>query len=503
MKALSLEQVLDCPRLPSLPTIAIQLLDLTRDENVRLQEIARLVQHDPALTAKILRTVNSPYYGLSKPCPTILRAITYLGLDTVKSLVLSFSLVDLTKQWEDGFDLVDFWRRALYSAAVVRRITTLSGACDPDEAFAAALMQDIGMIALHAAAPTPYRFILAQTARDHHRLPAVERNAFGIDHAEVGAALGRRWRLPPEMVAAIRHHHDLQQTQHIELVCAVALAYEITAAVTLTELSSAPDRVERLAFQWFGFSLEKVKQLTTAAIDDARELSALLNVDIGNPPNMNEILSQAEEAFIRHQVGIRRGADPETLRDEDEDRTVLATTDPLTQVGNRNCFNEALTGALEVALTSGGSVGLIIVDADRFKIINDTFGHDIGDALLVELAARLDRTKRDGDVLCRLGGEEFGIVVPSAAVREVVVLSESLRVAVCARPFDVTTAAGSGESLKVTVSVGVAVFDARASSTTSSPELLVKAADKALYAAKQAGRNRVRVFRSDRGLAAA
>jgi len=501
MKALSLEQVLDCPRLPSLPTIAVQLLDLTRDENVRLREIGRLVQHDPALTAKILRTVNSPYYGLSKPCPTILRAITYLGLDTVKSLVLSFSLVDLTKQAEDGFDLVDFWRRALYSAAVVRRITTLSGMCDPDEAFAAALMQDIGMIALHAAAPTPYRFILAQTARDHHRLPAVERNAFGIDHAEVGAALGRRWRLPSEMVAAIRHHHDLQQTQHIELVCALALAYEITAAVTLIELSSAPDRVERLAFQWFGFSLKKVKELTAAAIDDAGELSALLRVDIGSPPNTNEILSQAEEAFIRHQVGIRR--ETETVGDETEDRTVLATTDPLTQVGNRNCFNEALTGALEAARTSGGSVGLIIVDADRFKIINDTFGHDVGDALLVELAARLRRTKRDGDVLCRLGGEEFGLVVPSAAVREVAVLAESLRVAVCARPFEVTTATGSGESLKVTVSVGVVVFDARANSTTSSPELLVKAADKALRAAKEAGRNQVRVFRSDSGLAAA
>jgi two-component system cell cycle response regulator len=501
MKALSLEQVLDCPRLPSLPTIAVQLLDLTRDENVRLREIAGLVQHDPALTARILRTVNSPYYGLSKPCPTIPRAIAYLGLDTVKSLVLSFSLVDLTKQAEDGFDLVDFWRRALYSAAVVRHITTLSGACDPDEAFAAALMQDIGMIALHAAAPTPYRFILAQTAKDHHRLPAVERNAFGIDHAEVGAALGRRWRLPSEMVAAIRHHHDLQQTQHIELVCALTLAYEITAAVTLTELSSTPDRVERLAFQWFGFSLEKVKQLTATAIDDARELSTLLRVDIGNPPNTNEILSQAEEAFIQHQVGIRR--ETETGGDETENQSVLATTDPLTGAGNRNCFNEALTGALEAARTSAGSAGLIIVDADRFKIINDTFGHDVGDALLVELAARLDKTKRDGDVLCRLGGEEFGIVVPSAAVREVAVLAESLRVAVCARPFEVTTAAGARESLKVTVSAGVVVSDARADSAMSSPELLVKAADKALCAAKQAGRNRVRVFRSDSGLAAA
>ena len=84
-----------------------------------------------------------------------------------------------------------------------------------------------------------------------------------------------------------------------------------------------------------------------------------------------------------------------------------------------------------------------------------------------------------------------------------VVLAESLRVAVGARPFEVTTAAGSGELLKVTVSVGAVVSDARADSAMSSPEQLVKSADKALRAAKEAGRNQVRVFRSDSGLAAA
>jgi two-component system cell cycle response regulator len=492
MATLSPEQVLDCPGLPSLPTVALQVLELTRDDSVRLEAIAELVQHDPALTAKILRTVNSPYYGLAKPCPTIRRAIAYLGLNTVKSLVLSFSLVDLTRQAREGMDLVDFWRRSLYCAAVIRRIATMTGTCDPDEAFATAMMQDIGMLALYAAAPTPYRFILAQTARDHHRLPVVERNSFGVDHAQIGAALGRRWRLPEEMTEAIRFHHEARQTQHIELVCALALSYEITAAITLAELSSMPAELDRLAYQWFGFDSGKVKELSALAVDDANELSALLRLDIGQLPNTNEILSRAEEAFIRHQAGAQRAAAPP---EEDDPAVAVAATDVLTGVGNRNRFGQALVDAMAEARTARRPVGVIILDADGFKSINDTHGHEVGDAILVELAARLKAIGREQDVLCRLGGEEFGIIVNGATLREVVTLAETMRRVVAARAFHPAGEVGAVGPLAVTVSVGVAGYDGRKDEELSKPATLVKAADKALYAAKEAGRNQVRIYR--------
>ncbi len=112
-----LEKILSSPDLPSLPKVAMELLELTRDPDVELMEIARLVQYDPALSSKILRTVNSSYYGLAEPAPTIKRALTYLGMNTLKSLVLGFSLIDVTKQSQNGFDLIDYWRRGLFSAA--------------------------------------------------------------------------------------------------------------------------------------------------------------------------------------------------------------------------------------------------------------------------------------------------------------------------------------------------------------------------------------------------
>jgi two-component system cell cycle response regulator len=499
MKSLSVEQVLDCPGLPSLPTVALQVLELTRDDSVPLQAIADLVQHDPALTAKILRTVNSPFYGLSRPCPTIRRAIAYLGLNTVKSLVLSFSLVDLTRQAQDGMDLVDFWRRSLYCAAVIRRIATMTGTCDPDEAFATAMMQDIGMLALYAAAPSPYHFILAQTTRDHHRLPVVERNAFGFDHAEIGAALAQRWRLPEEMIEAIRLHHEARQTQHLELVCALALAYEITAAVTLAELSSSPAELDRLAYQWFGFGADQVRELTALAVDDANELSALLRVNIGERPNTNEILSKAEEAFIRHQAGVQR----EAALPQEEEAPAVAATDVLTQVGNRNRFGQALVDAMAEARTARRPVGVIILDTDRFKSINEAHGHDAGDAILIELAARLKAIAREKDVLCRLGGEEFGIVAVGSSLRETAALAETMRRVVAARPFYPGGEAGPIGPLPVTISIGVAGCDGTNDGELSKPAMLVKAADKALYVAKEAGRNQVRVHRAAGGKAAA
>ena len=222
MSAPALQDVVTCPNLPSLPTVALELLEVTRDDDVPLDQIARVVQNDPALTAKILRTVNSSYYGLARPCSTISRALVYLGLSTVKSLVLSFGLVELTGRTRRGLDLVEYWRRSLVSAAAARRIAARSGHGDAEEAFIAALMQDIGMLAIHVAAGDQYHGLLAHAGADHTRLPGIEQQVLGFDHAQVGGRLGHRWRLPGSMVEAIERHHHAPTGSDSWLVRAVA-----------------------------------------------------------------------------------------------------------------------------------------------------------------------------------------------------------------------------------------------------------------------------------------
>ncbi|MEX0876710.1 MAG: HDOD domain-containing protein, partial [Phycisphaerales bacterium] len=113
MTQVSLQDILSCSSLPSLPAVAARLLELTSNPNVELSEISRLVQQDQALAARVLKTVNSSFYGLTSPCGSIERAMGYLGLNSVKSLVLGFSFVDVTGEGKDGtFDLQEHWRRA-------------------------------------------------------------------------------------------------------------------------------------------------------------------------------------------------------------------------------------------------------------------------------------------------------------------------------------------------------------------------------------------------------
>ena len=103
MKTITIDDLLACSSLPSLPTIAVKVLELSRRETTSIEEIAAVVHNDPALTAKVLKTVNSSFYGLAKPCPTISRALSYLGLSTLKSLVLGFSLVKVSQSGKSGY----------------------------------------------------------------------------------------------------------------------------------------------------------------------------------------------------------------------------------------------------------------------------------------------------------------------------------------------------------------------------------------------------------------
>jgi diguanylate cyclase (GGDEF)-like protein len=159
----------------------------------------------------------------------------------------------------------------------------------------------------------------------------------------------------------------------------------------------------------------------------------------------------------------------------------LATTDSLTHLNNRNHFLELARHQIEQARRYGGRATAVMIDIDRFKQINDSHGHNVGDEVIHAVAERVQATCRRSDVLCRYGGEEFALLTLEAGV-EPVAVGERLRAAVAGEP--VPTAAGA---IQVTISVGVAQVDR---SDYDLGELLVRA-DKALYDAKHAGRDRV------------
>ncbi len=160
----------------------------------------------------------------------------------------------------------------------------------------------------------------------------------------------------------------------------------------------------------------------------------------------------------------------------------LATTDALTDVPNRRAFDELLASTLHEAARAGGSAGLVILDLDGFKRINDGYGHPTGDEVLREVAGRLRRAVRGADGLARIGGEEFAVIAPDLSQDETAAVAERCRFAISAGPFTVGT-----DQITVTTSAGTAHYPTNA----TGPDSLVQVADRALYQAKQQGRNRV------------
>ena len=163
-----------------------------------------------------------------------------------------------------------------------------------------------------------------------------------------------------------------------------------------------------------------------------------------------------------------------------------ATRDTLTGLHNRRYMEEHLPLAIKGAQREGGALSLLIFDIDHFKRVNDTLGHDAGDRVLCQVARSARQTLRGSDVLCRFGGEEFVVALPQTDARGAMVLAEKLRQRIAENGAEPIAASG----LPVTVSAGVAVYPEHG----EDHEVLLKAADLALYRAKSAGRNRVQLF---------
>ncbi len=490
-----LERVLACPNLPTLPGVAMKVLELTRDPQVSLHKIAQTVQADPALSVRVLKTVNSSYYGLTIPCPSITRAMGMLGLNTVKAIVLGFSLVESTRAAgiDDGFDMTAYWRRAVYSAAAARAIAMAARSCDPEEAFIAALLQDIGLLACSAAVRAEYREVLKQSTPDHDDLAAIEHKVLGFDHQVVGRQLGEKWRLPPQIAECIAHHHAPEKSHpsYEGLVRCVHLGGLVAGALTLADARPKLGALIVRARDWFSLDAAATRALVPQSAAGAAELSKLLEIATGAAPDLTAIMSDAHEQMSAVSEVVQ--AEAHQLRRNNDELARQTMTDGLTGAFNRVHFDRTLRTAFADAKSAQTSLAVVFIDADRFKSVNDTHGHQAGDAVLMELADRLKSVTPPHATLCRYGGEEFAIIAPGVKLADAAALAESCRECVGREPFNLA-AREVDLTISITISVGVAAMEPACAAVVAAPEQITHAADQALYAAKAGGRNCVRTL---------
>jgi two-component system, cell cycle response regulator len=214
--------------------------------------------------------------------------------------------------------------------------------------------------------------------------------------------------------------------------------------------------------------------------DDARLLRGLdmgVNDYIVRPVDPNELLAR-----VRTQIKRKRYTD--YLRTRLEQTVEMAILDPLTDLHNRRYMTSHLKTLFEDASQSGKPLSVLVLDLDHFKVVNDSHGHAAGDSVLREFASRLRRNIRGIDLACRLGGEEFVVVMPETDLAKAYHVGERLRQCIAIAPFYAGETVGT---LKVTASVGAATLEF----ADDTPDVLLQRADRALYCAKRDGRNRV------------
>lgn len=194
--------------LPPLPVAVQKLLAVMNDENSSADDVTRVLSSDQALAGKVLRLVNSSYYGMSGEVATITRAVVVLGFGGVRNVAVGFGMVSALKKL-GGAAMADFWEHALAAGAGAEAMAgLLGGAHDPEEAFIAGLLHDIGHVVLASAAGDAWREARERAAAGADPID-IEKELLGMSHASVGQRLMKFWQLPAVLQDSARWHHHV------------------------------------------------------------------------------------------------------------------------------------------------------------------------------------------------------------------------------------------------------------------------------------------------------
>ncbi|MFA6051254.1 MAG: HDOD domain-containing protein [Methylobacter sp.] len=190
------------------PSVAIKLLKLTRDDNVIIEDLSRIIETEPSLAAKILNTVNSAAYELPNKITSIKHAVNILGFSAVRQLALNLLFYNkLMNHNQQIFDFLFFWQHCLYVASLSKRIAVALEHPDPDLVYTGGLLHDIGKLVLETYGRITYSDFISSIGNNKHSTIEEERNFFGITHTEMGYVFCLEWQLPASITAIVAHHH--------------------------------------------------------------------------------------------------------------------------------------------------------------------------------------------------------------------------------------------------------------------------------------------------------
>ncbi len=196
--------------LPTLPTVAVKINQLTRSLTAGAMEIANVIELDQSIAVKVLSLVNSAFYGLSRKIASIKEAVAYIGTNAISQLVLSLGVIKTFQEKKGGkFDRNAFWQHSIAVALISREIARLNNRHKhPDDVFTAGLLHDLGKVALDHCCTDLFNKVLDELENNEVPFHTAEEKILGINHSRVGEWVARNWEIPLLIIVAIRHHHD-------------------------------------------------------------------------------------------------------------------------------------------------------------------------------------------------------------------------------------------------------------------------------------------------------
>ena len=265
-------------KLPSLPTIFSQIIDLMSDPNSDADDFSKVISADPSLTARLLKIVNSAFYGYRSRIDTISHAVMVIGTSELYSLCLSTSVLTMFKTIPPTLvDMTSFWMHSIGCGMIAKKIAARRGEISRERFFVAGLLHDIGRLIIYSSMPDQAHRVIARAARKNELLYDTEKAILGFDHGEIGGRLLQTWRLPGKLADVIRfHHHPDHSMESLE----TAIIHLADIMVNAVKLGSSGERfvppLDPVAWKTVKLPVEMLSEIMEETLDQIGEIASLL-----------------------------------------------------------------------------------------------------------------------------------------------------------------------------------------------------------------------------------
>lgn len=486
------EKLRSCPNLPSPQTVAVQIIQLANEPDSDFKRVIQLLNQDPALAGKILRVANSPLYPYANKVENLHQALMVLGLNATISLALSFSLVKSFQATKGpGLDYTLYWKRALLSGMACQVLGSSCEVAEIEELYLAGLLQDLGMLALDQVFPDLYVAHVGQQSH-HASLILHEQKSLGLTHGAVGSWLLTQWNFPKRLRLAVGGSDDPSripaQDERARFTYCVTLSGMI-AEIFLRETDvEYLHLVNRQAHSLLQLTPEKLLDVLETIKDRLPDTERIFDTDLQPWDDPQVILERARESLLVRSLHALQQVEELRISTANMEAHVsnLEEThrrDALTGTLTRAHLDKCLETSFAQAIANGECLTLIFGDLDKFKSVNDTYGHQAGDVVLQSAARLLLLQLRGTDMVGRYGGEEFVLILANAPQNVAEKIGERILTAFRETTHDIATE----HHITVTISLGIATHTPEHPYSTVSD--LLQDADEAVYYSKSSGGN--------------